>query len=129
MNWSLSDFHLGLFLFLFLGIAILIFLLLREFWCWYWKINKRIALLESVEKKLSIITNTESILDAVETPSEELSDLSNEIEQEKEAQVCSHCSKETTDKMYYCPSCEKYFCYSCIKAGAKCSVCNSRLIR
>ena len=69
MNWSLSDFHLGLFLFLFLGIAILIFLLLREFWCWYWKINKRIALLESVEKKLSIITNTESILDAVETPS------------------------------------------------------------
>jgi len=40
-----------------LGILFLIFLLLREFWCWYWKINKRISLQkdtnELLEKLLS----------------------------------------------------------------------------
>lgn len=111
-------------------IGILIFLILREFWCWYWKINKTIVLLESIERKLSLQTNTESILDTVETTSEELPNLSAPIgQEEKETHVCSYCSKETTENMYYCPTCEKYFCYSCIKAGAKCPVCKSRLIR
>lgn len=29
-----------------------LFLLLREFWCWYWKINRAIALLESIDESL-----------------------------------------------------------------------------
>jgi hypothetical protein len=111
-------------------IGILIFLILREFWCWYWKINKRTVLLESIERKLSMLTNTDSILDTVEDPSETLPNLSAPIgHEEKETHVCSYCSKETTENLYYCPTCEKYFCYSCIKAGAKCPVCNTRLIR
>lgn len=34
-------------------ITLLLFLLLREFWCWYWKINKAISLLEEISQKLS----------------------------------------------------------------------------
>lgn len=41
--------------------GIVIVLILRSFWCWYWKINKGIALLESIEDKLSKLTNTQSI--------------------------------------------------------------------
>jgi hypothetical protein len=32
---------------------IVFFLILREFWCWYWKINKRIVLLEEQNRLLS----------------------------------------------------------------------------
>lgn len=32
--------------------VIAIFLALREFFCWYWKINKRIEILENIEKHL-----------------------------------------------------------------------------
>lgn len=35
-------------------ILIGIFLLFREFWCWYWKINERIALLKKIESHLSV---------------------------------------------------------------------------
>ncbi len=35
-----------------LFIAIPLFLLLREFWCWYWKINKRIDLLEQIRDSI-----------------------------------------------------------------------------
>lgn len=31
---------------IFLVISFLLFLILRAFYCWYWKINKRISLLE-----------------------------------------------------------------------------------
>lgn len=40
------------------GICFLIFLLFREFWCWYWKINKLVSLQketnELLEKLLSL---------------------------------------------------------------------------
>ena len=39
----------------YLVIAVLIFIVLREFWCWYWKINARKRLLESlIEKQVEI---------------------------------------------------------------------------
>ena len=34
------------FIFVTIAFCILIFLLLREFWCWFWKINERIAILK-----------------------------------------------------------------------------------
>ncbi len=34
-------------------ITIVVFLILREFFCWYWKINKRVKLLECIDRKLS----------------------------------------------------------------------------
>lgn len=39
---------------LLVGLAVLIglFLLLREFWCWYWKLNRVVELLESIDQSL-----------------------------------------------------------------------------
>lgn len=33
-------------------IGCIVFSLLREFWCWFFKINKRLELLESIDKKM-----------------------------------------------------------------------------
>jgi hypothetical protein len=33
-------------------VIIVVFLILREFWCWYWKINKMSASLQTIEKKM-----------------------------------------------------------------------------
>lgn len=46
-------------IFIIIGIIvfIVIFLLLREFWCWYWKVNKIITLLEKIEQNTSINQN------------------------------------------------------------------------
>jgi len=41
------------FIYVFLAIgAVVIWLLLREFNCWYWKINERLALLEEIVARL-----------------------------------------------------------------------------
>jgi hypothetical protein len=37
------------------GLLVLIFLILRFFWCWYWKINRRVALLEKMSHTLTAI--------------------------------------------------------------------------
>ena len=43
-----------------LGILFLIFLLLREFWCWYWKINKRISLQKDTNELLERLLSQSS---------------------------------------------------------------------
>jgi len=35
-------------------VLLLLFLLLREFWCWYWKQNKIVSLLEKINAKLDV---------------------------------------------------------------------------
>lgn len=35
-----------------LVIAIVVFLIFREVWCWYWKINEAIKLLQSIDESL-----------------------------------------------------------------------------
>jgi hypothetical protein len=42
-------------------IAIVIFLLCREIVCWYWKINKRITLLENINENLTLLVKQKSI--------------------------------------------------------------------
>lgn len=42
-------------IFIVLFIVVIIFLILREFWCWYWKINKGIAELEKLNENMEII--------------------------------------------------------------------------
>jgi len=37
---------------IFLIVGIIIFLLCRELMCWYWKINRIVLLLESIDAKL-----------------------------------------------------------------------------
>lgn len=46
-------------------VAVVIFLILREFFCWYWKINERTDLLESINNKLSAINSKLSALNAM----------------------------------------------------------------
>ncbi len=44
-----------------LGIALLIFLLLREFWCWYWKINKLVSLQKDTNELLEELLSSSLI--------------------------------------------------------------------
>lgn len=43
------------FIIIFLIIIVIIFLVLREFWCWFWKINKQIQELENINTNLETI--------------------------------------------------------------------------
>ncbi len=38
------------------GIAFIVFLIAREFMCWYWKINRALHLLESIDSSLKKIS-------------------------------------------------------------------------
>ncbi len=44
-----------------LAITIILFLILRQVFCWYWKINRMVSLLQSIEQKMAILSNTPSI--------------------------------------------------------------------
>lgn len=35
-------------------IVLVVFLVFREFFCWYWKINRLVTLLEKIEAKLPV---------------------------------------------------------------------------
>lgn len=47
-------------IFIYLLICIVIFLVLREFWCWYFKINKATSLLEEILIELRILNKRNS---------------------------------------------------------------------
>lgn len=58
-----SAFLIGLFILLF------VFLIARELMCWYWKLNKMVSLLESINEKLDLGDKIEQIqiaLDKIE---------------------------------------------------------------
>jgi hypothetical protein len=54
---------------------IVLFLILREFWCWYWKINERVALLE--EQTQTLKTINDNLLKNLETSNKIYSLLRN----------------------------------------------------
>jgi hypothetical protein len=39
----------------FFVVALIAFFVLREVWCWYWKVNKVVALLESIDRTLKML--------------------------------------------------------------------------
>ena len=45
---------------IFILVVPIIFILVRRFWLWYWKINERVRLLESIDEKLDVIINIQS---------------------------------------------------------------------
>lgn len=55
-------------------VAVVIFLITREFWCWYWKINKMIEEMEKTNKLLTSIyynqTDNKQILNTQSTNTE-----------------------------------------------------------
>jgi len=52
-----------------LGISLLIFLLLREFWCWYWKINKIVSLQRETNELLRTLLSS-SLIETREDPNQ-----------------------------------------------------------
>ena len=38
-----------------LFVSVLLFFIFRELFCWYWKINEHIELLDGVDNKLSVL--------------------------------------------------------------------------
>jgi len=44
----------------FILVVPIIFILVRRFWLWYWKINERVRLLESIDEKLDVIIDIQS---------------------------------------------------------------------
>lgn len=55
--------------FIIIIVCFLVFLIAREFMCWYWKINKMVSLLESIDEKLNLDDRIEQIqiaLDKIE---------------------------------------------------------------
>lgn len=55
---------------LFAIIGILIFLLLREFWCWYFKINRIVSLLEDIEENTRVARTFPATPESAATESE-----------------------------------------------------------
>jgi len=67
-------------LFIVLLVLLLIFLIARELICWYWKLNKIVSLLESIDGKLNLDDKIEQIqiaLDKIEGNSIGKSSASN----------------------------------------------------
>lgn len=60
MNNYTSDFWLGLIVILI--IVFIIFLILREFYCWYWKVNKRVELQTKTNELLQQIISNQQFL-------------------------------------------------------------------
>ena len=58
----MSDTEFYMWVALIVAICVIIFLILRAFFCWYWKINKRVDLLEKQNALLEeILGHLESI--------------------------------------------------------------------
>ena len=73
-------------------IVIVIFLLCREIVCWYWKINKRISLLENIDENLRLLVKDKGIevkeKSKVETAYLKDENLSVEEQSSWECRVC-----------------------------------------
>ncbi len=50
----------------FVIVWIILFLITRKIWLWYWKVDVRVRLLESIDKKMSVIINQGTDLDPEE---------------------------------------------------------------
>lgn len=82
-------------------VVIIIFLLSREFWCWYFKINKRISLMEKQNEYFVALLKNKNIKlpdgwDDIKTSS-----TNSNVEQKK----CDDCGKMVNIKEKQCPNC------------------------
>lgn len=127
-------------------ITLVIFLLLREFWCWYWKINKINTLLEEITIELKRNSTTIECLLNQDNPSNHnkgeqsihktdksvsvkpIEVVNNNIQVENETVTnCGLCKKEILGTLY-CPNCDKFFCYSCMTMMGNCPICKEKLV-
>ncbi|MCL2878897.1 MAG: hypothetical protein FWF29_01510 [Treponema sp.] len=79
--------------------SILIFLILREFFCWYWKLNKIAALLEEQNILLSnFLKNSISQATSIDSINRKI--IGNKIQKR-----CTRCKKEVDMDFTACPHC------------------------
>tara|TARA_B100000029_G_scaffold450805_1_gene474962 strand:+ start:300 stop:551 length:252 start_codon:yes stop_codon:yes gene_type:complete len=60
---QLFEVLINLFLLILIIVGIILFRLTRKFLLWYWKIDVRVRLLESIDKKMGVIINQGTNLD------------------------------------------------------------------
>jgi len=85
-------------------IAFIVFLILRELMCWYWKINRVITLLESIDYKLSSSTNASTIRMSQHASGAELS--SGSVPKYGE-EICPFCKESSLKSNAVCENCGK----------------------
>jgi hypothetical protein len=44
-----------------LGIVVVVLLVIRDFWTWFWKINRMVQLLESIDRSLKALPAVQQI--------------------------------------------------------------------
>lgn len=84
-------------------ILIIIFFITREVWCWYWKINEIVDLLQSIDQKLTANNRFNS---GEEESSEDKISFKN-IVNENETRVCPFCSETVKNSALVCRFCGK----------------------
>jgi hypothetical protein len=81
----------------FIAIAIGVFLVLREFFCWYWKMNKIVELLEEQNRKLE--TQNRNILKLVKSQNSQKNISKNNKSKKKEPINQDDLDNNDTDKI------------------------------
>ena len=82
-------------------VSIIAFLITREFWCWYWKINERIKLMEKQNEYLRLVLKNQNI----ELPEDKNSiKTSSSNEEQKKCNDCGHMVKMNEKKCKNCGS-------------------------
>jgi regulatory protein YycI of two-component signal transduction system YycFG len=82
------------------AIVIVVFFLAREFWCWFWKINERISLMEKQNEYFRLILKNQKI----KLP-EELNSIKTSSEIDEEQKKCNDCGNMVNIKEKQCPNC------------------------
>jgi hypothetical protein len=59
-NYGDSGNYWGILIGILVG-TVIVFLVLREVWCWYWKLNKIVSLLEGQNQLLALLTKADKI--------------------------------------------------------------------
>ena len=107
-----------------LFIAVIIFLICREIFCWYWKINGIVSLLERIDSRLVVLLEQSAppkdpaLSSIIELPPKTPPQFSTaEIKNSPEVIPCPECGKSIVVKhlrigdngLTKCPHCSGYF--------------------
>lgn len=104
-------------LLIFLLVTIVIFFIARELVCWYWKINRIVELLESIDRKLSknnglsknVKSKTSLVNGSLEKESIDFSEENFDVHtlNNEDFDFCYHCGAELEKGAKKCTSCNK----------------------
>ena len=87
-----------------LVILVVIFLVLREFFCWYWKINERLALLKDIRDHLATQNASTGRVSAAQVAPSDARDTASLAETSERRDQAAH--EDAVRPKGQCPSCE-----------------------